>query len=203
MGFTPGIWLPTDQAAIVLVAEQLRRQAEDGEETLVGCLVARFERSLVDLEHFVDHFEVAVDPVVGEIGSDRAYFRALSDFFKLTLLVVQSGRPHVVLRNHLALRRLLQNLDAFLELLSGLLVYDPAQRLSPAQAMQSRFIRGGASAQQGASGSAVGASTPPRKPTMEPSSPPQAAKPDGTLNGMRRTKAGARELRVQEQAKRY
>jgi dual specificity tyrosine-phosphorylation-regulated kinase 1 len=96
-----------------------------------------------------------------------------------------------------------EDYDAFLELLSGLLVYDPAQRLSPAQAMQSRFIRGGASAQQGASGSAVGASTPPRKPTMEPSSPPQAAKPDGTLNGMRRTKAGARELRVQEQAKRY
>jgi len=111
------------EVAIVLVAEQLRRQAVDGEETLVGCLVARFERSLVDLEHFVDHFEVAVDPVVGEIGSDRAYFRALSDFFKLTLLVVQSGRPHVVLRNYLALRRLLQNLDAFLELLDQLLSF--------------------------------------------------------------------------------
>ena len=73
------------EVVVVLVADQLRRQVEDGKETMVSCLVARHERSLVDREHVVDHLAVLFDPVGGDVGSDRAYFRELSEFFKLTL----------------------------------------------------------------------------------------------------------------------
>ena len=84
--------------------------------------VARHERSLVDREHVVDHLAVLFDPVVGDVGSDRAYFRELSEFFKLTLSDSQLAGPQVVLRNPLALHSLLQNPDARLELLHQLLL---------------------------------------------------------------------------------
>ena len=100
-----------------------------------------------------------------------------------------------------------EDYDAFLELVSAMLTYDPAERIKPDQALASRFIRGAtsspsspvASSACGASGTSAGskrkaALATPERPqadgTAVVSVPVIAPPPCAAINGLRRVKPG-------------